>query len=120
MKTIRILLLLSLCFLCMSCEKDVNLDYLIGEWMSYEKDPNIQIEGSFTMKFIDSQNVILHFGNLLTAEGNFDKKCEYKTDGVYLDIDGDTRYKIILLKKDDMTLYSIKYDNYSYYHRIKE
>ena len=119
MKIIKSLILLSLCFLCMSCEKDVNLDYLIGEWNYYSKDSRVIVDSGTDMEFVDGENVLVKFWDMLGGQG-WEKTYKYKTDGVYLDIDGDTRYKIILLKKDDMTLYSIKYDNYSYYRRIKE
>lgn len=117
MKTIRILLSTALCLLCMSCEKDVNHEYLIGKWASYQKDQKVIVDSGTDMEFIDNENVLVKFWD--TGGKGWEKTSKYKIDGVYLDIKGYAREKIILLKKDDMTLYSVDYDNYSYYRRIK-
>ncbi len=71
------------------------------------------------MEFIDDQNVTIRIYNWL-MNSNEEKSCKYIVDGVYLYIKNYSLYKIIELKKDDMTLYSVDYDHYSYFRRVKK
>ena len=52
----------------MSCEKDVNLDYLIGEWNYYSKDSRVIVDSGTDMEFVDGENVLVKFWDMKQTE----------------------------------------------------
>jgi len=67
-KQLTILLLSSIIFSLLSCEKDAEIDInqLVGKWYIYNDDPNLSVDGSVTYTFNSAKTCFIHSSDFLS------------------------------------------------------
>lgn len=68
-KQLAILLLSSVIFSLISCEKDseIDINQLVGKWYIYNDDPNLSVDGSVTYTFNSNKTCFIHSSDFLSG-----------------------------------------------------